>query len=406
MARQGRPPTRNCPLWLSVSPDGARYDIKPERVNVVRRIFAMAAAGMGETAITKMLNSEGVLNFHGKMWKTGQVDHIVTSKAPIGLVVSAKGGDEGTKEFQHYPQIVDETTWRAAQQARKANRATKQNWSEAVRNGSLPTVRNLLPGLLYCAHCSGKMAFNASAARKNAPQRFRLYCIAAMNKSGCKANRSLSYLPLERAILSRLEYADRNGLLNTNPTEEVRIAGLRIDQIKNSIDTATIAYNNLADAYERNPSPLKEGRMNKKEAEINAMRAELREAENNRPAFTTDDHKKALANLREAAERGDYESRVRVRLALNALVDRIEIDVISERSAISVARKAYSFIADAEGETYDFSSVIERFGEKKVDPVFVISGLPCDVTPWQAAFLSRLVTMFAAVKPPDEENED
>ncbi|MBN8904807.1 MAG: recombinase family protein [Rhodospirillales bacterium] len=55
--------TAQCPQWLRLSADRATFEPIPERVEVVRRVFRMAAGGAGYVAITKRLNAETIPPF-------------------------------------------------------------------------------------------------------------------------------------------------------------------------------------------------------------------------------------------------------------------------------------------------------------------------------------------------------
>src|SRR5262249_5483624 len=50
-AAEGQPMTARCPAWLRLSPDRRSYELIPERVEIVRQIFADSAAGLGMYSI-------------------------------------------------------------------------------------------------------------------------------------------------------------------------------------------------------------------------------------------------------------------------------------------------------------------------------------------------------------------
>src|SRR5215831_10992444 len=65
-AAEGQPMTARCPAWLRLSPDRRSYELIPERVEIVRQIFADSAAGLGMYSIAARLNRAGVPAFVGK----------------------------------------------------------------------------------------------------------------------------------------------------------------------------------------------------------------------------------------------------------------------------------------------------------------------------------------------------
>jgi DNA invertase Pin-like site-specific DNA recombinase len=66
----GQPMTARCPAWLQPSADRKSYEVIPERVELIREIFADTAAGIGMFSIATRLNKAGVPAFVGKKgWK-------------------------------------------------------------------------------------------------------------------------------------------------------------------------------------------------------------------------------------------------------------------------------------------------------------------------------------------------
>src|SRR5512146_390854 len=49
--------TTKCPSWLSLSPDENRFEVLPDRVRVLTRIFEESAAGIGSYSIARRLNA-------------------------------------------------------------------------------------------------------------------------------------------------------------------------------------------------------------------------------------------------------------------------------------------------------------------------------------------------------------
>jgi DNA invertase Pin-like site-specific DNA recombinase len=68
----GSPITTRLPAWLECGEDGTIRQI-PERVAAVKRIFRLAAEGMGHTRIVKQLIAEGVPAFGEKVVNEGRV---------------------------------------------------------------------------------------------------------------------------------------------------------------------------------------------------------------------------------------------------------------------------------------------------------------------------------------------
>ena len=64
--------TARCPYWLKPSDGDTGFDLIPERVDVVKRIFQMSIDGIGTATIVKRLNGENVPLFSPKSdgWQT------------------------------------------------------------------------------------------------------------------------------------------------------------------------------------------------------------------------------------------------------------------------------------------------------------------------------------------------
>ena len=65
-AISGQPMTARCPAWLKLAIDRSRYEIIPERAEIVRQIFANTASGMGMYSVATRLNKSGIPAFEGK----------------------------------------------------------------------------------------------------------------------------------------------------------------------------------------------------------------------------------------------------------------------------------------------------------------------------------------------------
>lgn len=117
--------TGKCVAWLRLGKDGSRFELIPERVAVVRRVFDMASAGRGANGITKTLQREGVKTFgRSQAWHVSYVKKILDNRAVLGEFAPATKRD-GKRTFfdaipNYYPAIVKRETFATVQQLRKA----------------------------------------------------------------------------------------------------------------------------------------------------------------------------------------------------------------------------------------------------------------------------------------------
>lgn len=113
-AAEGQPMTARCPAWLRLSVDRRSYELIPERVEIVRQIFADSAAGLGMYSITTRLNRAGVPAFEGKNgWHRSYLAKTLENRAVLGefqphVKVDGKRVPEGEPIEGYYPAIISE----------------------------------------------------------------------------------------------------------------------------------------------------------------------------------------------------------------------------------------------------------------------------------------------------------
>lgn len=117
-AENGEPLTARAPAWLRLV-DG-RWEVDAAAAEVVRRIYGLATAGYGLSAITKKLNVEGVPTLgRATHWPRSYVAKILNTRAVIGEYQPHKGrGSKRTPDGPpvpgYYPALVSEDEWYAA----------------------------------------------------------------------------------------------------------------------------------------------------------------------------------------------------------------------------------------------------------------------------------------------------
>jgi DNA invertase Pin-like site-specific DNA recombinase len=200
-ARNGKPLTRNVPAWVRVeSIDHDRYTLAliPERAEVVSRIFALAAGGLGIMRVVQKLTEEGVPAFgrllddaaiakyeerrrtagkppltakeHAALRRPGQwnwsrgewtapawncsyVRDILTDRRALGefLPRSRRGQADGPPIPNYFPPVVDEATFN------RVRAALNQRKNVSQKNGKNGVVRrigkhvDLFAGLIFDA---------------------------------------------------------------------------------------------------------------------------------------------------------------------------------------------------------------------------------------------------------------
>ena len=116
--------TAHCPAWLRMKPDRTGFELIPEKVAIVRRIFKMAAAGKGKITIARTFTRENVPRMgKGVRWHTSTIQKILESRAVIGEIQPGrmvKGKREVLEPVQdYYPPAVPMDLFAAVQRLRR-----------------------------------------------------------------------------------------------------------------------------------------------------------------------------------------------------------------------------------------------------------------------------------------------
>ena len=186
-------------------PDGAkqRAKLEPEErtAPTVRRMFAMAQAGLGTKEITKQLNAEGLLSPQGKHWGKGRVHAILTSPVYAGTLVWGERGRyhqaAGLAPLRlegAVPALVDRNVFDEVQELLHGR-------APAVVHPRRVTSPYLLSGFVFCGGCGARMSGHAAKSG-----RFHYYACGTAARAGrdlCDAK--LVPQPLiERLVVDRV----------------------------------------------------------------------------------------------------------------------------------------------------------------------------------------------------------
>jgi site-specific DNA recombinase len=207
--------------YVFADPNKERYEPHPETADVVRRIFALAAAGTSVRRIRDTLNAEGVPTpsqvaaregrggaYHTAVngWSTKTIHHILSDEAYAGQmrgfqweaemrrrkdpltgemrqvrrVVKRSADDARTFRYgaDVCPALVDAETFQAVQEQLKRNK------EESARNLKHPEDVLLRSGIARCAYCGRALSVRFVASR----QEHFYYCAAKNQRQGvCSA---------------------------------------------------------------------------------------------------------------------------------------------------------------------------------------------------------------------------
>jgi len=215
-----KPATGRCPGWLRLDKGTGRFVERGREASVVRRIYAEAAAGLGQYAIARKLNAEAVPLFssgnqRGKPWGPKYVRSLLTAPAVRGTYIPCiTGRDERgrllllpqTPVENYYPAVVDAATCAAVAHAQETRRqafpgarAAADRSAPLGRPGRVAPVANLLAGLGRCPLCGSTMQMQRGETGRT-DWRY-LTCRRGYVGAGCE-RRHIRYPGIE-AVLSK-----------------------------------------------------------------------------------------------------------------------------------------------------------------------------------------------------------
>lgn len=206
--------TSECPRWLHPAQDRTGFELVPELVESVRRVYAMRLAGHGVMSIVSRANRETwpvpgkpplrrprespeayAERATSRTWHTSLVGRLLRNRAVLGEYQPHRNLDDGKRApvgepvQGYYPSIIDEQLFQRVQ-------------AVAERRGEFPgrrdaSYRNWLQGLLKCACGQTMVRKNKNSLAQ--PNYARYYCTA--RNRGVSTCAGANAGELERAVL-------------------------------------------------------------------------------------------------------------------------------------------------------------------------------------------------------------
>ena len=217
-ARTGTVMTETAPAWLRLTAD-RKFEIIPERAQVVRRIYRLALAGMGKRRIVRALNSEGVPPFDraGRTsdgWHDSYVQRLLSNPALIGDFQPHIGTGRQRKKAgdvikRYYPAVLDEVTFFAVQL--RCRHAPGRPFHGPI---------NLFSSLLYDGYTGRKMRFINKGKRKSHHGPAYYLVSDAHRLAHPKACRSWPYAHFEKFALTSLRELDWKAIRNEGKSDQ------------------------------------------------------------------------------------------------------------------------------------------------------------------------------------------
>jgi DNA invertase Pin-like site-specific DNA recombinase len=245
--------TARCPYWLKPSDGDTGFDLIPERVDVVKRIFQMSIDGIGTATIVKRLNGENVPLFSPKSdgWQTSYIQKVLSNRAVYGELQLNLQRDGVLSAYDvihdYYPAIMSKEDWLLAASIREGRRSRG-----GVAKGE--GLSNLFSGLLRWGGCGGPMKMSANMKKKaNGEIRRTRYvaCSKGRRGAGCHFIQ-WNYDDLENLILQFCQSVDFANVVDGNQSLnlDIDLARKRLTSIDDAIKNKQVSLNNLLSALE------------------------------------------------------------------------------------------------------------------------------------------------------------
>lgn len=225
--------TERCPSWIKPKQGEEGFELIEDRANVVREIFDMAKAGLGNSIIIKHLNENGIPCFSNKAkgWYDSYVQKILTSCTVYGefqpkIHREGKTFPVGEPVENYYPAVIDKSEWLLVNSLRKS-RAT----GGGARKGKY--ISNLFSGLIKCAYCGGSMGMGGySKSMANGYRKVVKYvaCQTARRGLGCHY-KQWNYDELEKILLSFCSSLEFSNVISSSGNNQDSILRIENDLI-------------------------------------------------------------------------------------------------------------------------------------------------------------------------------
>ncbi|KQO43004.1 hypothetical protein ASF08_10525 [Methylobacterium sp. Leaf85] len=370
------------PAWLKV--EGKRYVEDTPRCDVVREIFRLRIAGLGDYAIAAQLNEREIPIFDhcakrttptkNAGWYPAYISAILESRAVLGEFDPREEG----RPFVYFPQVVSPATFADAQAMRRT-RPTSVKGARGTRH------HNLFMGLLRCKHCGGTMTVTQNRP-EHGPRptiRYLLCSNRRRHSKACNGAGMLNLFRLEKTILDFLPRIPWGEIVRAeNPGDPLGPLDLKISALRDDLARYREQTDNLTAAMAQStrtlPALLKAledatDKVDLAEAQLKVLKSErTAKAQLYRPNMVKDAVGFVEA-MRDATGADRYEARARLSKALAKIITDIECDTVQKTAKVRIS-KSYVLLL-APNETDGAVAVIEGLPSNE-DTARIVDELP------------------------------
>lgn len=244
---EGKPLGAACPQWLKY--DGEKYQVIPERVEVVKRVFQLTIQGYGQRAIVKLFNNEGVPVFGTKnrnksgLWGNSSIAKILGNRSVLGeyqpnIWKDNKRAPSGNVIEGYYPSVIDQDIFYAAWNERKVRDVS------GVTNQSANF--NVWSKIAICSYCGSAMHL----VNKGKPPQGQKYLRCSKSSKGACDNKSIR---LDQSELIFKEMLAKINLIGVVKNDVVALRN-NIAELSGRISATSSKLQDLNDLIKEYPS--------------------------------------------------------------------------------------------------------------------------------------------------------
>jgi DNA invertase Pin-like site-specific DNA recombinase len=324
-AADGLAITSLVPLWLKAE-KGKVIQVIPERAATVKKIFQLAALGMGGVRIIQQLIKDGHKPFafgkkKGHKWTRAYIQIILSSRTVLGeyqphKLMNGKSVADGDPIPNFYPAIIEYSQWESA-------RAVIDNKVTIGGIGDLSA--NLFTGIIKDQTANGRNMnfFNNGTNRPTA--------LVTAYDSTDKTVHRFPYQRFEKSFLRFLEELDWKSVAGDTVSSEVKNLESQLSQISGEIDrTQTLINKRTAqmDDADLEPATVKVfanqiAKAHDKLVQLSTQRDELSKTiESSRKSAEALYSPQELLNL---IQQNDKEVRLRLKAEIRKRITRIDL---------------------------------------------------------------------------------
>lgn len=281
----------NAPLWI-IYKDG-KYQLHPERAEIVERIFQMSVDGRGREYIAKQLNAEGTNSFKphkdghcSPRWGTTSIQRLLSNRAVLGEYTPrtyTESGREavGDPRLNYYPAVIDELLFQRAQEAsnrRHISRQTRQ-----------PTNFNIWSGIAKCLKCDSAMHM----VNKGVKPKGHTYLICAGSRRGLCNARAVRLDASELVFRQIVAYVGDLSMLQTDSENHQH----KLQALTGSLSDEQKKLALFVSSHNEYPSPQSAKALQEQNKKIEALAQEIAKLSESLAANSIVDKAKFLADL-------------------------------------------------------------------------------------------------------------